>query len=168
MSGSRLRDAVRIPVSEWGFTDTEPGIVGRDASFKRILLAVTNSDPCRRAIAVVAILAHTNGSQVYVIHLYERVCHGRARLDVESPEEANRFVSCVLADLGQLGVRAEAGTEKSLPDEIARRIVWTAAKCGADVIVIGTRSKSALQAVLRGSVSHEIIHRSNIPILVVP
>jgi nucleotide-binding universal stress UspA family protein len=36
------------------------------------------------------------------------------------------------------------------------------------VIVIGTRRKSALRAVLFGSVSHDIIHRSKIPVVVVP
>jgi nucleotide-binding universal stress UspA family protein len=47
-------------------------------------------------------------------------------------------------------------------------ILLAASEHRADAIVVGTHGKSVLQALLRGSVSHEFIHRSKIPILVVP
>jgi nucleotide-binding universal stress UspA family protein len=169
MSASAVRGAFKIPLTAWGFTEIEPASDGGRSAFKRILLAVTNSDPCRRAIALVATLARTNSSEVCVIHLYERLSLGKAGFwDLETQDEANWFLGRVRAELERTGVRVEVATAKTFRDEIALRIMSAASEYRADVVVIGTHRKSALQAVLRGSVSHEFIHRSKIPILVVP
>ncbi len=169
MSAHALPELVKVPVTAWGFTEIQPANSRAGSSFRRILFAVSASDRCKRAITLVAALARTCGSDVHLIHLYERICVGRGVFwGVETPDEATRFVNGVRADLEQGGVRTEASAEKTSPDEIGLRIVWAAAKCGADMIVIGSRGESTLRAAFRGSISHEIIRRSKIPVLVVP
>jgi nucleotide-binding universal stress UspA family protein len=169
MSAGTVDGAFKIPLTAWGFTEIEPARDGGRSAFKRILLAVTNSEPCRRAVALVATLARTNSSEVCVIHLYERLSLGKAGFwDLETQDEANWFLSLVRAELEHQGVKVDVATAKTFRDEIALRILSAAIEYRADVVVIGTHRKSALQAVLRGSVSHEFIHRSKIPILVVP
>jgi nucleotide-binding universal stress UspA family protein len=157
-----------IQPTDWGFTETVPEAGDGDSNFKRVLLAVTDSEPCKRAMAVAAGLARSNGSQVYVVHLVERLFLGRAGwYSMETTDEARQLVGRFRAELEKLGVRAAAITGKSRSDEIARRIMFAAAAYEADVIVIGSRGKSALHAVFGGSVSHELIHKSEIPVLVV-
>ena len=164
-----LRRAHKIRLTDWGFTETALDVGRGESSFKRILLAVTDSAPGLRATAVAASLARSGTSQVYVVHLVERLFLGRAGwCSMETASEATQLVTRFRAELESLGVRATAITGKSRTDQVARRIVWAATDYKADVIVIGTHGKSALHAVLTGSVSHEIIHTSKIPVVVVP
>jgi nucleotide-binding universal stress UspA family protein len=148
-----------IPVAAWGFSESAPEVDGDSPTFKRILLAATDSDACMRAVAVVARLARGSRTEVFVVHLIERVFLGRA---------AKQLVSRFRTELETLGVRVTARTGKARRDDRAADILLAAAEYRADLIVIGTRRKSALRAVLCGSVSQEIIHRSRIPVVAVP
>ena len=159
----------QIPVAAWGFSEPAAKVGENGPTFKRILLAATDSDSCTRAMEVVAGLARSGGSEVRVVHLIERVFLGRAGwCSMETADEATRLVSRFRTDLETLGVRVTATTGKARREARAMDILIAAAEYRADVIVIGTRRKSALRAVLFGSVSHEIIHRSRVPVLVVP
>jgi nucleotide-binding universal stress UspA family protein len=158
-----------VRLTDWGFTEPAPDIGDGDSIFKHILLAVTDSAPCTRALAVVAGMARTGRSRVYVVHLIERLFLGRAGwCAMETSDEAKTLVGRFRSDLEKLGVQASAVTGKSRRDQIATRIVWAANEFGADAIVIGTRRRSAIRAVLGGSVSHEIVRKSKIPVVVVP
>ena len=169
LEASSLRSAHKIRLTDWGFTEPALDVGGGDSSFKRILLAVSDSAQSVRATAVAASLARSSRSKVYVVHLTERLFLGRAGwCSMETAAEARQLVTRFRTELETLGVRATAITGKSRSDQIAHRIIWAAAEYHADVIVIGTRGKSALRAVLTGSAAHEIIHRSTIPVVAVP
>jgi nucleotide-binding universal stress UspA family protein len=166
---NRLYGAHKIRLTDWGFTETAPDVGAGNSRFGRILFAVTDSAQCTRAAAVAASLARANSSQLYVVHLIERLFLGRAGwCSMETVEEARRLVMRFRAELETLGVGATALTGQSRSDRIAHRIIGAAIDYDIDVLVIGTRGKSALTAVLTGSVSHEIVHRSKIPVVVVP
>jgi nucleotide-binding universal stress UspA family protein len=60
---------------------------------------------------------------------------------------------------------AEAHVEIS--DEPARSIVDLASQIGADVIAIGTHSRTGLQRAILGSVAEEVVRRALMPVLVV-
>jgi nucleotide-binding universal stress UspA family protein len=161
--------ATQVRPIDWGFTDTARDIGDGGSNVKRILLAVSNSDSYVRAVAMVAGLARATGSEVLVVHLVERLFLGRAGYwSSETPDQANQFVSRVRDELEKLGVRVTATTDKARREVVAVRILRAAAEYRADVIVIGTRGKSTLHAFLRGSVAHELIQRSKIPVVVVP
>jgi nucleotide-binding universal stress UspA family protein len=160
---------LKSPLAAWGLTG--PDLFGEGgSSFKRILLAVTGSKSSCRATELVAVLSRDQGSRVFVLHFYERVLLGRGGfIDIESAEEAERLVNQVCAGLERQGIQAEPCTERSYPRLTGRLIALAASACCADIIVIGgSRGKSPLWAVLRGGVSHEVLHRTTVPVLVVP
>ncbi|HXD81016.1 MAG TPA: universal stress protein [Candidatus Acidoferrum sp.] len=164
-----LNEVHRIPVSAWGFSESAPDSSDDGRTSKRILLAATDSKACTRAVAVVAGLARGSGSEVCVLHLIERRFLGRAGwYSIETTNEAKQLLERFRAELETLGVRVVARTGRARREERAIDILLAAAQFRADVIVIGTRRKSSLRAVLFGSVSHDIIHRSKIPVVVVP
>lgn len=159
-----------LPLTAWGFTDTDATGGGGGSSFRRILLAVTGSESSRHAVSLVGALARDRRSEVFVIHYYERVSAGHGCYwDLEARGEADRLVRRVRADLRRCGVSSETWIDKSLADVTTRRIAEAGVACRADLIVIGCpHGKSPAWAVFRGCVSHEILHRSSIPVLVVP
>lgn len=169
MTADTIR-GLKSPLSAWGLSGPDPFGDGEGSRFKRILLAVTGSKSSRRATELVAALGRDQGSRVFVLHFYERVLMGRgAYIDIESPEDAERLVNRVCCDLERRGVIAEHWTERSYPWITGRLIALAATACCADIIVIGgSRGKSPLWTVLRGGVSHEILHRTTVPVLVVP
>jgi nucleotide-binding universal stress UspA family protein len=159
----------KIPLTAWGFSGPASDVDGDGRSFKRILLAATNSSACMRAVSVAASLARGGASEVCVVHLIERVFLGRAGwCSTETVDEAQQLVSRFQADLEAVGVRVTARTGKARREALALEILIMAAEYRADVIVIGARRKSALRAVLFGSVSHQIVYRSKIPVVAVP
>lgn len=160
----------RLPVTAWGFSGYDPSPDGGGSGFKRILLAVTHSGSSRHAVAVVAALAHAHASEVFVIHLSERLFLGRGGYwDLESPDDARQLITEVRTDLERLGVQAETWTDKSVANVTPRRIVDAAVDVKADLIVIGRpNGKSSLWGALRGCVSHGLVHGSRVPVLVVP
>ncbi len=163
------KEVHKIPMTAWGFSDPGPKVGGDGPSFKRILLAATDSSACVRAVAVVANLARSSGAEVRVVHLIERIFLGRAGwCSIETVDEAHQLISRFRVELETLGVRVTARTGKVRREQLALEILLRAAEYDADVIVIGSRRKSALRAVLGGSVSHQIIRRSKIPVVAVP
>ncbi len=159
----------KIPVAAWGFSDPESNEGGDGPSIKRILLAATDSKACRRAVTVVAAMARSGRAEVCVVHFVERVFLGRAGwFSSETPDEAKLLVGRFRAELEAQGVRVTARTGKARRQELAIDILIAAAEYGADVIVVGTRRTSTLWAAISGSVSHEIIRRSKIPVVAVP
>lgn len=159
----------RIPLTAWGFSEPDSNVDGDGRSFKRVLLAASNSRACMRAVPVVAGLARSSASEVCVVHLIERVFLGRAGwCSTETVDEAQQLVSWFRAELEAAGVRVTARTGKARRELLALEILLMAAEYRADVIVIGARRKSALLAILGGSVSHQIVFKSRIPVVAVP
>jgi nucleotide-binding universal stress UspA family protein len=168
MPQETIDDILQIPITAWGFSDPDTTTGGDGSAFKRILLAATDSKPCTRAVAVAAGLARGGSSEVCVVHLIERIFLGRAGwCSMETADDARKLISMFRAELEALGVRVAARVGKARHDQIALNILLAAADYRADVIVIGTRGRSALQTILSGSVSREVIRRSKIPVLVV-
>ncbi|HZU18562.1 MAG TPA: universal stress protein [Candidatus Dormibacteraeota bacterium] len=102
---------------------------------------------------------------VLVLHALRRVAlHTGPSPYLEIPETSHQLTVTALRRLRRQGLQAEsrelAGGD--LPLAIAR----AAEDWGADLILVGSRRLADLQALLFGSVSHALIRRSHLPVLI--
>jgi nucleotide-binding universal stress UspA family protein len=100
-----------------------------------------------------------------------------AEIDAERVTAMRQFLAKI--DRGGVPVSARIARAGALRDakrftlpsaieggEIAQTIVSEAAACGADMIAISTRGRSASASILLGSVTEKVIQRADIPLLV--
>ena len=166
-SGTRRKHWVKPRPAAWRPFNETAGSGG--GGFSRILLAVSGSPASDRAVLQVAAIAQ-HKSHVLVVHFSERLCLGRGGYwDLESEEDADRLLQGVRDQLASRRLSPEIWTDKSLAQITGQQIALLGHYFGADLIVIGRpRGRSPVWAVLTSSVSHQILHKSNIPVLIVP
>jgi nucleotide-binding universal stress UspA family protein len=132
-----------------------------------ILLAVDGSPHAERAAELVHELAR-NGGEVVVVHVIE-VMPMRGDVTMELDQERNgvEAASRYGKQLELAGVPTKVELIRTLSGHVARLIVAAAQDHQADMIVLGSRGRSDLTALLLGSVAHKVIHLADRPVLVV-
>ncbi len=81
-------------------------------------------------------------------------------------EEIGRpLVEAAVARAAEAGVEAEPAL---VPKRPAEALLSLAAEHDARMIVVGSASERPLTGIILGSVPHKLVHRSTIPVLVVP
>ncbi len=144
------------------------------AAFKRIVVAIDNSDPSDAAVELGTRLAEEDGSRLAFCHvvdedtLYEEAANfGGATYPVlrEWLDEAAILSRSAADQAGGIGVRS---VETSvLTGNPVTEILNFAASQLADLIVIGAHGRRGLRHLLIGSVAQAVVRRSTIPVLVV-
>jgi nucleotide-binding universal stress UspA family protein len=151
----------------------------------QVLIAYDGSESAERAIRSTATLLKSGSATVLTV--WERPLGTSAslmmdptfpvgRIDpVEEPElEAaveSRAVAMaergaiIAADAGFAQVTARA---ELLDKQVSRTILAVADEIGAGAIVMGTRGLSGLKTAILGSVSHDVVQHSALPVLLVP
>lgn len=117
-----------------------------------VVVGYDGSPNARAAVDYAAWLAGATG-KLYVVHADEHRARGEAVLD-----------ALVLTDDPLLETEFET---ELLEKPAADAIVEVAETRNADLIVVGSRGLGRLRAAL-GSVSHDVLHRADRPVLVVP
>jgi len=152
-----------------------------------LLVAYDGSDLSRHAIEQAA--AILPGTRTVVLHVYELnaplapTAVGAAmalpanELTQEAEERAAESARERADEIARdgAGLAESAGLPATSDTAIARGtagiadvIVGRAASAGAALIVLGSHGRSAIGAALLGSVSTAVLHRSTVPVLVVP
>jgi len=92
---------------------------------------------------------------------------GAQRLDEELAEQARRTAEegAALATARGMRARAEAVRERG---NVHHTLIEGAKENAAAAIVIGSRGRSSVSAALLGSVAAGLVHRSPVPLVVVP
>ena len=132
----------------------------------RILHPTDLADTSIRALSVAVKLARQNHAELLLAHalpppipIYE----------IESAEQpsAQADLQALVETLSAQGIRTSwiliKGTQP-VPANIAE----CAKLCGADLIVLGTRSRRGLARYLRGSIAASVVKVASCPVLVVP
>jgi nucleotide-binding universal stress UspA family protein len=85
----------------------------------------------------------------------------------ERPEDAQRLVDDVVAELEGAGVKAEGAVRPGTGGSTAAAILEHARELDATMIVVGSHGHSTLGGLLLGSVAHKLTQLSTCPVLVV-
>ena len=104
---------------------------------EKLLLAVDDSAHSRKAVPAAAELARAGGGTVHVLHVREVHYPLPPTVTGDRPEDAQRLVDGVVAELG------------------------------AGMVVVGSLGRTSLGGLLLGSVAHKVIQLSTCPVLVV-
>lgn len=78
-------------------------------------------------------------------------------------DEAKNFLDRTKEHLGDAAIQTEVSD-----GDFADAIMDTAKKLNADIIVLGTHSRSGIEKMLVGSVTEKILRHSTIPLFVIP
>jgi nucleotide-binding universal stress UspA family protein len=137
--------------------------------FKTIMLALDGSEHAERAIPFAEELAKASGGQVVAVHVRELTASrgGAQPLHVDQ-EEIEAGVRGQVDGLTQRGVDANLRLGSIALGGAAHVIADLAVECHADLIVIGTRGRSAVRGVLLGGVTQRLLHLAHCPVLAVP
>jgi nucleotide-binding universal stress UspA family protein len=136
--------------------------------FGTIVVGVDESGHADHAVQTVAKLAAETGDKVVVFH--GMVVHQAkgSPFTTETRDEAQHLVDRYVARLAEAGVSATGDIHRELEIGIGGALIDVAESHQAGLIVVGTRGRSDLVSMLLGSVAHEAVHKSPLPVLVVP
>jgi nucleotide-binding universal stress UspA family protein len=136
--------------------------------FGTIVVGVDAFGRADHAVQTVAKLAAETQDKVVVFHGV--VVHpGKGTVYVtESRDDAQHLVDRYVAQLTAAGVPATGEVHRELAIGIGGAMIDVALAHQAGLLVVGTRGRSNLTSMLLGSVAHEVVHKSTLPVLVVP
>ncbi len=151
----------------------------REYSCRRIIAPLDGMAQHERGFEVSATLARAFGAELHIVSVVPTVRtlggEGAAAARL-SPRTVSAILDMVskdlhvyqqprLAEVREMGVRAEASIERGDPADI---ILHTARRTKADMIVLATHRKAGADAFWSGSVAPKIANRSPSPVLLVP
>lgn len=131
---------------------------------QRVLLAIAGGDDVEPGVHAAAAAAAAPGSKVVVLHVAQAIVGVQGFSYVETDEEIEATVDKAIGMLKSAGVDAEAIVAE--PGTVASVVAQTAAAVGADIIVIGSSRMGDLASLVFGSVTHELLHATDRPVLV--
>ena len=134
--------------------------------FKRILVAVDQSEYSRHAVPAAIEMAKKFGAEVFVLHVHEHDLGRAAAYPVESNDQAAELVAEAVTSIRATGVTAEGEVRVAFMGHVGEEIVETAAIRDADLIVMGSRGLSDVAGLFLGSVTHTVIRLAKVPVLV--
>ena len=135
--------------------------------FKQILVAIDGSTYSNEALPSAMEVARNFDSEILVLHVSE---HDRGRAVVfstETPAAATAMVADAVRKVRDAGITAKGQLCDVAAGHVAKAIIETAEANGSDLIVMGSRGLSDVQALMLGSVSHKIMEKAGVPVLVV-
>lgn len=138
--------------------------------FKQIVWATDGSEHADRALEYAKHLAQLDGAALQVVHVVEKIVGGRiAGQDVRADEDDLQAKVKAQADaLVDQGFTSTLSIASELGAQPAHRVADLAQDLGADLIVVGTRGRSAIGGLLLGSVTQRLLHVASCPVLAVP
>lgn len=139
--------------------------------FKNILVAIDGSEQSNKAIDYALELVKTYQSRLELLHVYSypRFILGEAFVTPPANivKELQEYSKQVIDEANQ---KVESIPEANVTIEQghpAKTIIGFAKENNCDLIIIGSRGLGAISEFVLGSVSHNVVQHSDIPVLVI-
>lgn len=141
---------------------------------QHILFPCDGSETSSLVEAHVLNMAKTFQARVTVLHayeflevvpVYEASYAYLDELETYLETQSSEIVSQAQSRLQAAGITAGSHVIKGAP---GTGIVSAISELGADLIVMGSRQRSAVRRILLGSVSNYVVHHADCPVLIVP
>jgi nucleotide-binding universal stress UspA family protein len=136
------------------------------SNYGTVLVAIDGTESSESVLGHARALAGIVDVELIVYHVRGKAYSGAATIDVDSTTVIS--VNDAARELQAAGIRARAMEEEAFWKHTARTIVEAANRESASLIVMGSRGRSKLPALMLGSVAYEVLHLTNMPVLVVP
>ncbi len=141
---------------------------------KRILAATDGSEGAGRAVAAAAELAKQCGASLLIVHVgadlsddeFGQLARSEGGAGAALDLLSNRILLEAKERARNIGV-TNVETQAAWGDAAAI-IIETAARTGADAIVLGRRGRGRLAALLLGSVSQKVVSLAPCSVMIVP
>ncbi|MEM1117965.1 MAG: universal stress protein [Bacteroidota bacterium] len=141
-------------------------------SIERVVVPIDLSGPAADAADVaVAFAEAARLEEVHFLHVYTippsylKLGRDRAEAAEAMRRHASERLEAFVGDLSLRGLRPVFHVAEG--DDVADTIVDQATAVGADLVVIGTRGRSAAAAVLMGSVAERVVRQAPVPVVAV-
>ena len=139
--------------------------------FTNILCPVDFSEDSERALAAALALVRSTGGHVTIVTVVDALLSAGAAaagadeaLDNQTQQELRSLLERAAPGLPPPSTAAVA-VRVGNP---AKEILLQAEECNADIIVIGMHGVGAAHKLILGSTSEQVLHKSTVPVLVVP
>lgn len=144
-----------------------------DGLFRKVLVAVDDSEPADAAAAVAARLSHTLRTKCVLCCVFDPddVIDRAATVGYDPTQlvDEQRTHAQLVVDRARArgGFADGAASVSVVEDEPAAGIVAEAARIGADAIVVGSHGRRGLRRLFLGSIAEHVVRLAPIPVLVV-
>lgn len=137
--------------------------------YKKLLVAVDGSEVALKAVENAKALATATGGELLLLHVNnsapESAQHKRIGIVADVPHTENlELVNEVLEIMAGSPVKFKLLTAVGHP---ATEILHSAEEYGCDTIVMGSRGLGSITKLFLGSVSSEVINKSELPVVIV-
>jgi nucleotide-binding universal stress UspA family protein len=167
-----LEPAVRGEAAKTAGEATSMIVTRKRAGFRSVLCPVDFSEHSRRALEYGAAIALDAKAALHVMYVTDPLLVAAAaaafhhrQLTGRSARELQEFVDATLPPPIRKRLAVTARVAVGTP---ADQILKAAARNGCDLIVVGTRGLNAVNRVIVGSTTLDLLQKSTVPVLAIP
>lgn len=131
---------------------------------QKILLAVAGGSDVAPAVKAAISVSKSDQPVVLVVHVAQTMVGAQGFAYVESEDEIQATLAAATSQLRDAHIPVEGMVLHTGP--VASRLVEVATNWNADLIVVGSSRMGDVTGLLLGSVSHQLMHESEVPVLI--